>query len=425
MNYKKISNKIKNIEKQLNIAIDNFSNDEIFTKKSQIYLQKDKDNLQKKWKKIALNFKYLKKIINTWKYNFLFNKDYNDFIIKYYCVAIYFNFVIEIQENFKHNEDFIRQYLDENFKENYSTIARFIYNYNFLKYLNYPKEFIFFIENKISKELHWMKHIEINHKIKLDFEYRNFYYYFKYRLDFIIKFFVKHIWVFLSKIDFKVSHKINFDLINEFYQISKPWDILLSRQNFVATNISIPWFWKHMSMYLWTWEYLKSNYKNSYFKTLEDKTHYIIESTKKWVCVEKFEVFIKHNDYLWVFRTNFSKEKIKKAILKTTNLLNKEYDYLFNFYSDNNFVCSELITKAYLKENEFDEWLNINLVKIASGITYPPNDFVKKSYLEQNNNLKEINAVFFIDKENNENFINLPNKLNESFKRSRFSFWLK
>ena len=52
MNYKKISNKIKNIEKQLNIAIDNFSNDEIFTKKSQIYLQKDKDNLQKNGKKL-------------------------------------------------------------------------------------------------------------------------------------------------------------------------------------------------------------------------------------------------------------------------------------------------------------------------------------------------------------------------------------
>ena len=180
-----------------------------------------------------------------------------------------------------------------------------------------------------------------------------------------------------------------------------------------------------MSMYLWTWEYLKSNYKNSYFKTLEDKTHYIIESTKKWVCVEKFEDFIKHNDYLWVFRPNFSNEKIKKAILKTTNLLNKEYDYLFNFYSDNNFVCSELITKAYLKENEFDEWLNINLVKIASWITYPPNDFVKKSYLEQDNKNNEINAIFFIDKENHKNFINNNIELNKSFERSRFSFWLK
>jgi hypothetical protein len=31
------------------------------------------------------------------------------------------------------------------------------------------------------------------------------------------------------------------------------------------------------------------------------------------------------------------------------------YDYLFNYYSDLSFVCSELITKSFLKENKNDE----------------------------------------------------------------------
>jgi uncharacterized protein YycO len=56
-----------------------------------------------------------------------------------------------------------------------------------------------------------------------------------------------------------------------------------------------------------------------------------------------------------VLRTNFSCEKIKKAIKQTLSLMKSDYDYSFNYYSDKSFVCSELITKAYLKDDEDDE----------------------------------------------------------------------
>jgi len=46
-------------------------------------------------------------------------------------------------------------------------------------------------------------------------------------------------------------------------------------------------------------------------------------------------------------------------------MINREYDYLFNYYSDQSFVCSELITKSYLKDSENDEGLTIELQKIG------------------------------------------------------------
>ena len=74
----------------------------------------------------------------------------------------------------------------------------------------------------------------------------------------------------------------------------------------------------------------------------------------------------------------FSHEKISSAIGKTLELVGRDYDYSFNYYSDVNYVCSTLITKAYLPESIEAEGIRITLSRIATGITYPPNDIVKK-----------------------------------------------
>lgn len=429
MNYKKLSITIQKIENDFEKSLKDFKNDEIFKKSSNVYLKKDKQNLYKKWKKISSIFLKLKFIISSYSFSLFFKRDYNSFIIKHYCIILYYNMTLVLQETFKNHEDFIRQYLDENYNENYSTIARYIYKANFLYYLNYPEKFLNLIENKISTDLKWMLKKEINYKIKLDFDYKNFYYYFKFKFDKILYFFIKYFWLFLSKIRFKISDKwyISKDCINEFYKFCQPWDILLSRQTFVATNISIPGFWKHMAMYIWTWEYLKNNFKNDIFKNLENNIHYIIESTSKWVCIEKFEDFIYKLDYLWVFRTTFSNKKIKNAIMETSKMLTYKYDYLFNYYSDSSFVCSELITKAYLKDYLDDEWLTIELQKVTSRLTYPPNELVIKAYSEKDLENKEIYPIIFIDSNLKKqiSFIATNDELLNSYKRSRFSFFLK
>lgn len=182
-----------------------------------------------------------------------------------------------------------------------------------------------------------------------------------------------------------------------------------------------------MSMYLWTGEYLQNNFKNEVFKSLEKSNHYIIESTGKWVKIAEFKDFTYRLDYLWIFRTTFSDQKIKNAIIETSKMLHKDYDYLFNYYSDNSFVCSELITKAYLKDSIDNEWLTIELKKIAWWLTYPPNDFAKKAYDENEKENKEIYGVLFIDStiKNEQSFIATHNELLKSYKRSKFSFFLK
>ncbi len=429
MSYKKISTKLKKIEKDFYEALKDFQEDRIFKKNTSLYLKEDKERIYKKWKKISSLFRELKFIINSNWFNYFLKRDYNSFIIKYYSVILYYNMTLLLQETFKEHEKFLRQYLDENYKENYSTMSRFIYRSNFLYYLNYPKNFIRLFENRIDKDLKWMVHKKVNYNIKFDFNYKNFYYFFKFRFDKILYFFVKYIWIFLSKIRFKLSSKwlISNETIEKFYLEVMPWDILLSRKIFVATNISIPGFWKHMAMYLWTWDYLQKKFKNYNLNYLKKNTHYIIESTSAWVKIVPFGEYISKIDFLWVFRTTFSDKKITNAIKETLNLLNHKYDYLFNFYSDQNFVCSELIIKAYLKNNEDDEWLIIELLKISYWIWYPPDELVKKAEKEKNNQKKEIYPAIFLDTiiKDKKSFINSNEELLKSYKRSKFSFFLK
>lgn len=429
MNYNQLSNELKKIEKEFEIYILDFGNNKVFKKTNNLYLKEDKQIIYKKWKRIKAIFSKLKKIINSHNYN-PFSQEFNNrFVVKHYCTICYYNMALKLQETFQEHEEFVRYFLDEKHRENYSTIARFIYYPWFLYYLNYPQEFLLMSKDKINNELKWMLKKEVNYKIKLDFDYKNFYYYFKYRIDKLLYLLVKYWWLFLSHLMFKSSEKwlISNDCINKFYEVAKPWDIMLSRQTYVGTNVSIPWFWKHMSMYIWTWEYLQKNFNVEIFKKLDKNKHYIIESTGKWVCIEEFTDFTYKIDYLWVFRTSFSQGKIRNAILETTKMVNKDYDYLFNYYSDQQFVCSELITKSYLRDSDIDEWLTIELQKIASGLTYPPNEFARKAYNEKDLENKEIYWVIFIDssQKKQQSFINTVEELLTSYKRSRFSFLLR
>lgn len=181
-----------------------------------------------------------------------------------------------------------------------------------------------------------------------------------------------------------------------------------------------------MAMYIGTGKYLKSHYEYDSLSSLRDDTHYIIEAIGLWVQIIPIETLCGHNDYLWVLRAKFEKEKIERAIAKTVKLDGKSYDYSFNYYSDVNYVCSTLVTKAYLPESFEDEWIHITLTRIGTGITYPPNDIVKKYYQEYGTKNQELQFVAFIDSIDKtwENFLATEEAFRTSGLRPKLSFFL-
>ena len=179
-----------------------------------------------------------------------------------------------------------------------------------------------------------------------------------------------------------------------------------------------------MSLYMWTWKYLSEKF---WYKKLENKKHYIIESTAEWVILKLIQELTQHNDYLWVIRSNFSLDKRKRIIKKAWEQIWKGYDYIFNFHSDSSLVCSELVLKSYSKDDKNDEGFNIKLENIGMWVTFPPNNILKILNKQQLNKKPKIYPYFFIDsiEKTHKNFINSSWALLNSGHRSRFSFFLK
>ncbi len=91
-----------------------------------------------------------------------------------------------------------------------------------------------------------------------------------------------------------------------------------------------------------------------------------------------------------------------------------------------NHVCSALITKAYLPEHSGDEGLHITLTRIATGITYPPHDIMKKINAEYGTEQSELSFVGFIDslEKTGKDHISTESEFLSTVNRSRLSFFL-
>jgi hypothetical protein len=218
---------------------------------------------------------------------------------------------------------------------------------------------------------------------------------------------------------------ISKENIQKFVDITQPGDILLSRGNWHATNITIPWFWKHMSLYLWRGEFLQKQFLNRYacIKKLNPKKHYVIEATGDWVEIVELNDFMDHNDYVWVTRTKFWVKRIYKAIEKSLWFYGMWYDHIFNFYSDTGVVCSELVLKSYAPKKRWWEGLVIPLEKIWISLTFPPNNLVKIIF----DQWSDLVPILFIDAKEWDLSSNMwtLSEFKQSWYRSRFSFLLK
>lgn len=428
--YAKILSKI---DKQFSHALSTFQSDPLFSSNQTIYTDDDKARIAKNWKAIQKPFLELRKIIRSlmWR-SFLTFGSKNSFVVKYSAIVTYYNMVYELQQSFGPHEEFLRQYLDDAFDENYSTIARYMYHIRFYSVLSYPREYFLSLRDEVDGTLAPLFDRPEKHAWDVEKRWKhdliNIWYHIRYKLSLLLTWISKHGGRLMLHIHIRKREHglITDENIKAVEKLLEPGDILLTRGNWAATNLNIPGFWKHMAMYIGTGKYLKEKYSFETTSKLKDESHYIIEAIGLWVQIIPLETLCGHNDYLWVLRPKFKVEKRERAIEKTLKLVGKSYDYSFNYYSDVNYVCSTLVTKAYLPESYTDEGIHITLTRIGTGITYPPNDIVKKYANEHATKKSELDFVAFIDSidKTGENFLAPEAAFRNSGFRPKLSFFL-
>ncbi len=161
------------------------------------------------------------------------------------------------------------------------------------------------------------------------------------------------------------DYLITPEILAKYQPKLQPGDILIQRRNWHMTNIGIPGFWPHVALYVGTpseFEAYFSDQENDPLEAMQaryadvlndwkeaDADGYpirVIEAIRPGVVFQSLETSARC-DYLGVIRPNLSKAEKFEALMAAFSNYGKPYDLNFDFTTDNELVCSELVYKGY------------------------------------------------------------------------------
>lgn len=180
----------------------------------------------------------------------------------------------------------------------------------------------------------------------------------------------------------------------------EPGDIILERRNWYLSNIGLPGFWPHAALFVGTQAEilqklgqtpevklalgdLDQRFRERYpraWASLTERDHAghplcVIEAVSEGVGSASLE----HScaaDYVAALRPRVSPLARARAIERALAYWGRPYDFNFDFATDDQIVCSELVIKAY--EGTADlPGLNVPYVELLGRRAVPPTEFAK------------------------------------------------
>ncbi len=185
----------------------------------------------------------------------------------------------------------------------------------------------------------------------------------------------------------------------------EPGDIIVERRNWYLSNVGLPGFWPHAALYVGTPAQLASLDSDlpsrlgltrpAAWKALSDRDaqgheHPVVEAVSEGVVTSSVE----HTcgaDYVAVLRPRLSKEARVRAIERALIFFGRPYDFNFDFATDDQVVCSELVVKAY------EGNVNVPYVEILGRRAAPPTEFVRTFRNELGKPSAQLDFVHFLD----------------------------
>ncbi len=206
----------------------------------------------------------------------------------------------------------------------------------------------------------------------------------------------------------------------------EPGDVFLERREWFLSNAGIPGFWPHAALYTGTaeerqryfddpvvkeWvrgqgeasgsfeELLRKRYPEAYqlSRALHENGHRsrVIEAIGEGVSFTSLE----HSaaaDSLAALRPNLSKAAKARAIMRAFHYSGRPYDFNFDFRTDAELVCSELIYKAYEGEKNL-KGLVLPMIDMLGRPLTPPNEIARLFDSEYSVEGEQFSLVLFLD----------------------------
>lgn len=203
----------------------------------------------------------------------------------------------------------------------------------------------------------------------------------------------------------------------------QPGDVLITRRNWYLSNIGLPGFWPHAALYLGTpaerrtffgdtlggWlqaqggvkdfeSLLKARYPAAH-ATSEAPFHghpvRVVEAQSEGVTFTSLEHAVEA-DALVVLRPKLSPVDKAIAIARAFHYAGRPYDFNFDFATDAELVCTELVYKSYEPATGF-AGLKLPLVEVLGRKTLPANEIVRHFDEHFGTPTQQFDFVLFLD----------------------------
>lgn len=219
-------------------------------------------------------------------------------------------------------------------------------------------------------------------------------------------------WMGDTKVLRKETNLISAEQISDLGVLLEPGDILLERREWYLSNVGLPGFWSHAALYIGTAEErrryfgddvleqaLQQNYPEalalSHGKDEHGDQYRLLEAISEGVSFTSLE----HSasaDSVAVLRPRLSKADKAKALQRAFSYAGRPYDFNFDFQTDKELVCTELVYKAYQPEPGY-KGLNLPLEEVLGRLSLPANTLAKLYDDEADSDDRSFDMVKFLD----------------------------
>lgn len=219
---------------------------------------------------------------------------------------------------------------------------------------------------------------------------------------------------------------INQKQVSEVHALLRAGDVLIERREWYLSNIGLPGFWPHAALYLGrpeersyieedqnvqAWvkseglesgsfeELLLARYPEVYKESLEsDNTKHpyrVLEAMSEGVVFTSIE-HSANADSLAVIRPKLATVDIAKAIFSGLKYKGRPYDFNFDFRTDSEVVCSELIFYAY-QPTANKKGINFSITNTLGRPVVTPNNIIKDFTASYGTDKQQFDLVLFLD----------------------------
>ena len=128
----------------------------------------------------------------------------------------------------------------------------------------------------------------------------------------------------------------------------EPGDVLVTRHDFVASNLFLPGYWPHAALFLGT-----EGQRQEFDFTLDDETstrllknYSTLEAKKDGVLFRSLNETLSVDEFI-ILRPSLSKQEVTKGLERVCRHEGKGYNFDFDFFRSDQLVCTEVVYRAF------------------------------------------------------------------------------